>query len=164
MPYNPGIKAQAKTLAKLGATAKADNFHGIYNAILNEWFPPSEYYAIEPHDPRKSGRKSFVVCHYGGHHDHPLLVVVLKRPAKWNDAGKQEVLEHLTESMQAQFDEAQYNTIYGLGGIGLQWMVCKMERDGLLMPTTVLDWHDDISSDLSCNAFEAVAASIHDIR
>jgi len=167
MPYSLGIKTRAKHVAKLGTTAKANDFHGLYNGILNKWFPSSEYYAIEPHASRRagnSGRKSFVVCHDGSHYD-PVLVVRLKRPALWNDTGKQEVLQDLTDAMQAEFGETQYNTIYGLGGIGFQWMVCKMEKekDGLPVPTTVVDWHDDISSDLSYNAFEAVAASIHNI-
>jgi len=144
MPYSSGIKLEAKYVAKLGATAKVDNLHAIYNAVLNKWFPSSEGYAIDRQvlcGAGGSGRKSFFVCHAGDHRD-PLLIVELKRPAKWNDAGKQEVLKDLTESIQAQFDETHYNTIHGFGGIGLHWMVCKMEKDGLPVPTTVLDWHN----------------------
>ena len=160
----PVLKAEANYVANLGATAKADTLHAIYNVVLNKWFPPSAYYAIDRQAlcrASKSGRKSF--ARHAGNHPDPLLIVELKRPAKWNDAGKQEVLEHLTESIQAQLHQTQYNTIYGLGGIGLYWMVCKMERDGLPVPTTVVDWHNDISSDLSYDAFEAVAALIYNI-
>jgi len=39
-----------------------------------------------------------------------------------------------------------------------------MEKDGLPVPTTVLDWHDDISSDLSYDAFKAVAELVYNIH
>ena len=66
--------------------------------------------------------------------------------------------------MEAQLDKTKYNTIYGLARIGLHWMVCKMEKDGLPSPTTVLDWHDDICSDLSYDALETVAALVYNTR
>lgn len=53
-----------------------------------------------------------------------------------------------------------------MGGIGLHWVVCKIEKDGLPVPTTVLDRHKphkDISSDRPYDAFEAVAALIYKI-
>jgi len=165
MSYSSGTKAEAIYVTKLGATARADTLHGLYNVALTKWFPSSACYAIDRQvlcGAGKSGRKSFFVRHAGYDRD-PLLIVELKRPAKWNDAGKQEILEHLTESIQAQLHETRYNTIYGLGAIGLHWMVCKMEKDGLPVPTTVVDWRDDISSDQSYDTFGAVAASIYDI-
>jgi hypothetical protein len=61
-------------------------------------------------------------------YNNPLLIVKLKCPAKWNDAGKAEVLEDLIGNIEGWFDLTQYDTIYGLSGIGLHWMVCKMEK------------------------------------
>jgi len=165
MSYSSGTKGEAQYVAKLGTTARADTLHILYNMVLHKWFPVSAWYAIGRKalcGAGKSGRKSFFVRRAGYDRD-PLLIVELKRPAKWNDAGRQEVLKHLTESIQAQLHETRYNTIYGLGAIGLHWMVCKMEKDGSPVPTTVMDWHDDISSDSSYAAFKAVAALIYDI-
>jgi len=166
MPYGSGTTNQANWVTRLGPTATQDKLHALYNTILNKWFPSSKGYAIDRQalgGASKPGRKSFFVRHAGYHRD-PLLIVEFKRPAKWNDAGKQEVLEGLTESMQAQFEQTQYNTIYGLGGIGLHWTVYKMEKDGLPVPTMVLDWHDDITSDVSYDAFETVAELVYNIR
>ena len=66
------------------------------------------------------------------------------------------VMEDIMKYIQGWFDETEYNTIYGLCGIGLHWMVCKMEKGGLPVPTTMVDWHNDINSDLSYDAFEIV--------
>jgi len=165
MPYYEVIKANAKYVADLGSTATEDKLHGLYFGILCQCFPISEGYVVDRqvlNGARRPGRKSFFV-RYAGYLD-PLLIVELKRPAKWNDAGKQEVLEGLTKSIQAQLAETQYNTIYGIGAIGLHWMVCKMEKDSLPVLTTVLDWHDDITSDLSYDAFEDIADLVYNIH
>ena len=161
MPYNNTIKAEAKYVADRGHPVNA-----LYNAVLRTWFPLSKGYAIGFHFPNGAGKpihKHVSVRRVGGLCDL-LLIVEHKHQAKWNDAGKQEVLEDLTEYMEAQFDKTKYNTIYGLAGIGLHWMVCKMEKDGLPIPTIVVEWHDDISSDLSYDAFETVAASVYNIH
>jgi len=166
MPYYEHFKAEAKYVAELGSAATEDELKGLYRWILCEWFPLSKGYIIDfqvLNGARKPGRKSFFVRRTGAYRG-PHLIVELKRSAKWNDAGKQEVLEGLTKSIQAQFEKTPYNTIYGLGSIGLHWTVCKMEKDGLPVPTTVLDWHDDISSDLSHDAFRAVADLVYNIH
>ena len=87
----------------------------------------------------------------------------LEHPAKWNDTGKQEVLQNLTELIKGQFELTQYDTIYGLGAIGLCWMVCKMERtrSSSHMPTNVVDWHDNIGGNQSYDAFKTVAELVH---
>jgi len=163
MPYYEVIKANAKDVADLGSVVREDELRGLYPGILWQWF--SKSYIIDRqvlNGARKPGRKSFFIRHAGC--DDPLLIVELKRPAKWNDAGKQEVMEDLTKSIQTQFAETPYNTIYGIGAIGLHWMVCKMEKDGLPVPTTVLDWHDDITSDLSYDAFKDIADLVYNIH
>ena len=161
MPYYDTIKAQAKYAANRGHPANA-----LCNAVLCTWFLLSKGYTVGFHVSNGGGKpnhKHVSVRRVGGFRD-PLLIVEHKHQAKWNDAGKQEVLEDLTEYMEAQFDNTKHNTIYGLACIGLHWMVCKMEKDCLPMPTTVLDWHDDISSDLSYDAFETVAELVYNIH
>jgi len=165
MPYYEVIKANAKSLVGLGSAATENNLLGLYLGVLVEWFPISKGYIVDRqvlNRARKPGRKSFFIRHAG--YLDPLLIVELKRPAKWNDAGKQEVLGGLTKSIQMQFAETQYSTIYGIGAIGLHWMACKMEKDGLPVPTTLLDWHDDITSDSSYNAFKAIADLVYNIH
>jgi len=63
----------------LSDAASEDQFH----AILTTWFPTSEGYMIdtggEP-DVRRGKRRN------------PLLIVELKRPERWNDAGKEQLV------------------------------------------------------------------------
>jgi len=102
MPYYRVIKAEAKHVADLGSTATEDELNGLYLGVLDEWFPSSKGYIIDRrvlNGARHPGRKSFFIRRTGEHRD-PRLIVELKRPAKWNDAGKQEVLEGLTRSIQ----------------------------------------------------------------
>lgn len=106
----------------------------------------------------------YIVIRHAGGHRNPLLVVKLKSPDKWDDAGKQDVLQDLMECIEGQFDLTQYDTIYGVGGIGLHWMVCKMEKSGLHGVTTMLDWHDDISSNQSYEAFKAIARLVYEVN
>ena len=164
MPYDTVIKDEAKYMANLGPTVKEDRFYAIYNGILTTWFPSSKGYIIQVLRGAGKPDRGYIIVRFGGEYHNPLLVVGLKRPAKWNEAGKQGVLEVLTEYIKGQFDEMQYNTIYALGGIGLHWTVCKMEKDGLPVPTTVLGWHNDISSDLSYDAFKTVAELVYNIH
>ena len=163
MPYNNTIKAEAKYVADRGHPVNA-----LLTAILNKWFLSSNGYAIDHQvldGVRKPNRKHFFVRPVGGFRDI-LLIVEHKPQAKWIDAGRQEVLEDLTEYIKAQFDKTKYSTIYGLAGIGLHCMICKIEKDGLPIPTIlmVVEWHDDISSDLSYDAFETVAALVYNIH
>lgn len=160
MPYHNTLKEEATYVANLGSTAAKDKFHGLYGGILTTWFPASEGYIIDPQGQNRVGK--FVVRQAGGHRN-PLLIVELKRPAKWNDAGKQEVVQDLTRHVEGQLDLTQNNTIYGVGGIGLHWMVCKMEKSGLHVLGTVLGWDDDISSNQSYDAFKTVAELVYHI-
>jgi len=166
MPYCEDIKAEAKDVAELGSAATVDELKALYLAILFEWFSLSKGYIIDYqvlNGARKPGRKSFFVRRTGAYRG-PHLIVELKRSAKWNDAGRKEVLEGLTKSIQTQFEKTPYNTIYGLGAIGLHWTVYKMEKDGLPVLTTVMNWRDDISSDLSHDCFEVVADLVYNIH
>ena len=117
-------------MANLGPTATEEKFRAPYRAILTTWFPTSKGYMIDRqvlHDDEVGRHNYLVVRHAGGYHN-PLLIVKLKRPAKWNDAGKAEVLEDLTGYIRGRFDLTQYDTIYGLGVIGCHWMCSRWRR------------------------------------
>ena len=93
-----------------------------------------------------------------------MLIVRLKRPSKWDDAGKAEVLEDLTGTIEGMSDLMHYDAVYGLGGIRIHWMVCKMEKSGSHRVTTVPDWRHDISSDGSYHDFKDVAELVYHIQ
>jgi len=77
--------------------------------------------------------------------------------------GMEEVLSEQQRYMEGRLELTQYNTIYGVGGIGLYWMVCKMEKSGGPQPTLVLDWQNNIASDASCTQFQTIANLVYNI-
>lgn len=164
MPYNATIKEEAQYARSLGDGATEDKFHATYSAILTTWFPSDKGYIIDHQVMGEGGKPEYIIVRHAGGKRNPLLIVELKRPNKWNDAGKKEVLSDLTTYIEGRFDLTQYNTIYGLGGIGLNWMVCKMEKSGQHVPQTILGWRADISSDQSYTDFAEVADKIYHIQ
>ncbi|OJA17915.1 hypothetical protein AZE42_09235 [Rhizopogon vesiculosus] len=157
MPYDPTIQTEAQYVDNLGSSATEDKFHATYNGILAHWFPTSRGYIIDHQEPE------YIIVRHAGGYRNPLLIVELKRPSKWTAAGQNEVLDDLQTYIEGQFKPTQYNTIYGVGGIGLYWMVCKMEKSGGPQPTLVLDWQNNIASDASYTQFQTIANLVYNI-
>lgn len=155
MPYN--------NVFKQGATE--DCFYATYMGVLTVWFPTPRGYMIDHQEFDKGGRPGcrFIVRHAAQFQKNSVLVVEVKRPSKFNDTGKWEVMMDLTEYIEDRFDLTQYNMIYGLGGIGLNWKVCKMTRAAPHIPTNVQTWTADITSDDSYDAFGYIANLVYNI-
>lgn len=139
MPYNDTIKEEASYAASLLDAATEDKFHATYSGILTEWFPTSLGYIIDHQIMGPGGKPEYIVVRHAGGRRNPLLIVELKRPSKWTTAGKREVVDDLKTYIEGRFDLTKHNIIYGLGGIGLKWMVCKMTQDGDDVPSVILD-------------------------
>jgi hypothetical protein len=149
MPYSTTTHKEARYINHLGPNPTQDNFSGLYDLILWHWFPVGSGFRVRYHD------LAFIV-HRGDIPDrNPLLVVKFNEPSCWTAAGRQTVLDELIVQMKGGFNCSQYDTIYGLAGIGQKWMVCKMKL-GDDQPTTVLDWQDDIASNASYASFETI--------
>jgi hypothetical protein len=162
MPYHNAIKQEAQYVQALGQGATEDCLYATYMAVLTEWFPTSRGYMIDDQGFDRGG--CFVVRHAAQlEKKNPVLVVELKQPSKFNDTGKLEVMMDLTEYIEGRFDLTQYNMIYGLGGIGLDWKVCKMARTAPYILTTVQTWTADITSDDSYDAFGYIANLVYNI-
>ncbi|KAF4593136.1 hypothetical protein EYR38_008846 [Pleurotus pulmonarius] len=131
MPNNITIQQEAQYALSLGNEAVEDHFHATYNSVLTEWFPTSLGCDIDHQKLGPDGKPEYIVVRHAGGARNPLLIVELKRPSKYNDSGKQEVMDDLVEYIEGRFDLTQYNTIYGLGGIGLSWMEVKMVKNGI---------------------------------
>jgi len=162
MSYNHAIKQEAQYVQALGQGATEDCFHATYMGVLTEWFPTSRGYIIDHQGFDEGGQLEYMVVRHAAQ-KNTVLVVELKQPSKFSDAGKWEVMMDLTEYIEHRFDRTQYNTIYGLGGIGLNWMVCKMTRTGPSIPTVVQTWTADITSDDSYDAFGHIANLVYNI-
>lgn len=124
--------------------------------MLTTWFPTSRGYIIDDQVMGEGGQL-LIVRHAG--YRNPLLIVELKRPSKWTAAGKDDLQTYI----EGRFELTKYNTIYGLGGIGLRWMVCKMEKSGGPQPTLVLDWQNNIASETSYAQFQIIANLVYNI-
>jgi hypothetical protein len=163
MPYGATIKGEAVYCHSLGLNATANEYAGVYNTILLNWFGDSRGFVVGIHAlPQRKYRTLIVRHHDLPGHLNPLLVLNLKRPSKWTPVGQQAVVDELAEHIKGRFDLTQHDTIYGLGAIGLHWVVCKM-KSGDDQPTIVVDWQDNIASDASYVRFESVANLIYNI-
>jgi len=156
MPYNSTIKLEAHFVQLLGESATEDCFHATYSGLLTEWFPTSRGYIIDHQKLGPGGKPEYIVVRHAGG-QRPLLIVKLKRPSKLNTAGKQEIIDDITEYIEGRHDITHYNTIFGLGGIGLDWMVCEMKKSGQDVPTIIQPWTPDITSDTSYDDFRHIA-------
>lgn len=163
MPYDQTIKHEAEYAHSLGPDATEDKFHATYNGILTHWFPTARGYVIDHQIMGEGGKPEYIIIRHAGRKRNPLLIVELKRPNKWTAAGKKEVQEDLTTYIEGRFDLTQYNTIYGVGGIGLHWAVYKMEKSGNHKLSLVQDWKDDIASDTSYTEFEHISNLVYTI-
>ncbi|KAN0116531.1 hypothetical protein V8E52_005912 [Russula decolorans] len=163
MPYDQTIKTEAQYAKSLGSTATEDKFRATYYGILTHWFPTGQGYVIDHKVMEEGGKPEYTIVRRAGGKRSPVLIVELKPPAKWTTAGKAEVLDDLTTYIEGRFDLTQHKTIYGVGGIGLNWMACKMEKSGTSHPVLVHDWEDDIASDTSYTKFETIAGLVYNI-
>jgi hypothetical protein len=169
MSYNETIHAERIYVESLGPNVTKDNFHGLYNTILGHWFSASNRYMIHYQSLTPGAMSKSIILrqvrrlHGIIGHDH-ILIINLKRPSQWTAAGRQMVMDELADYIGGgQFDHTQHNTIYGMGAIGLHWMVCKMQRSGDCQPSLVVDWQDDITSDTSYAEFGALADLVYNI-
>ena len=163
MSYSPVLQAEGRDVSNLGPSATQDKFHGAYGVLLVHWFPGSRGYIVANHALAPTGKYRSLMVRHGGHpYLDPVLILVIKRPSKWTAAGRQMVMDELADRIKRGFDHTQRNTIYGLGAIGLHWVVCKMTSKDE-QPTLVLDWQDDIISDASYSRFEGVAELVYNI-
>ncbi|KAI0828009.1 hypothetical protein BC628DRAFT_131385 [Trametes gibbosa] len=164
MPYNATIKAEARYAHDLGDTSE-DRLHATYSAILTHWFPTERGYLIDHQLMDKGGKPEYIVVRHGGGTRNTLLIVELKRTSKWHDAGKAAVYEDLVGYIEGRFevDLTRYDRIFGLGGIGLRWRTCEMEKSGPHELNFLRGWTDDISSDTSYTAFGQFADLVYGI-
>lgn len=161
MPYNAAIKEEADYARGLGEIDE-DNFHATYNAVLHQWFSTSLGYLIDPTEVDDDGIPEYVVVKHAPGKGN-VLIVELKRPSMFNAMGKHQVLDELRDYIEDSFDFTEYDAIYGLGGIGLGWTVCKMMKSGLPEPTIVQNWAVNITSNRCYDLFGTIADSTYNI-
>jgi hypothetical protein len=163
MSYHPTIQSEARRVDNLGPNAPEDQLRALYFAILSSWFPVSRGYLIGRQSLIPQGKPEFIVVRPTGDFRNPVFVMKLKRPSKWGETGRDEVMHQLTQYIKDRFDFTRYETIYGLAGIGLHWMVCRVQKSGERQHSLVLDWQDNVASDASYASFRAIADHVHNI-
>jgi hypothetical protein len=159
MSYNATIQTEAQNADSIGPEATEEHFLDTYKAILAHWFPTSRGYTIDPvlYD---LGDLEPIIVRRGG--NNIILIVKLLPPSEWTADGREVIVDELANEIGSMFDITKSNTFYGLGGIGLHWMVCEV-KSGNCLPTTVLDWQDNIASDASYTEFETIANLVYNL-
>lgn len=164
MPYHETIQFEAQYVDDLGSSAPEDKFRGTYNAIILHWFPSTRGYLVDLQVLGDGGEPKYVVvCHNGGYRN-PLIIVNLKPPSEWTAAGKDKVWLELQSNIEGLFDLTKFDTIYGVAGIGLHWMACKMDRLAGHQATQLLDWQDNIASESSYTQFQTIANLVYSLH
>ncbi|KAF8488216.1 hypothetical protein F5888DRAFT_1344121 [Russula emetica] len=161
--YDGTIKDEAQSLTE-AIDPYEDKFHATYNGILSHWFPTSKGYLIDHQVMEKNLKPEYVVVRRAGGKRNPLLIVELKRPKKWDlpdEMGKKEINSDLTEYIEPRFKDTIYDTIYGLGGIGLRWVVYKKQKGKEL--EVVQDWNEDHYNDITSNTSFAAFQTLADL-
>jgi hypothetical protein len=81
-------------------------------------------------------------------------------------ANGQDKVDSLQTYMKEKIKSTKYKSIYGIRGVGLRWMLYKLEKLGGTSTepalVTVLDWQDDITS-ASYTYFQALADLVYSI-
>ncbi|KAF8465434.1 hypothetical protein DFH94DRAFT_356799 [Russula ochroleuca] len=160
MSYDATIQNYANSL---GPNAAKDKFHCIYFGVLAHWFPTTRGYLIDHQVLGPAGKVEYIVIRQEGGSHNPLFVVKLNHPSKWTAAGQQMAVDKLVDHIKGQFDLTQYDTIYGLSGIGLHWIVYKMQRSGNFQSTLLVNWQDNIASDASYAEFAVIADLVYSL-
>jgi hypothetical protein len=160
MPYDQTILTEARYVQTLGYDAREHSFHATYNGVLMHWFPTSRGFIL---DHQVSGEGRYIVVRHAGGYRNPLLIVKLERPSKWTPAGRDGVISGLERYIEGRFELTKYDTIYGLAGIGLHWMVCRMDKSGSPNATVVLDWQENITSGPSYTQFQTIAEHVYEL-
>jgi hypothetical protein len=86
----------------------------------------------------------------------PPFVVKFKRASEWTTSGKAKLKKEVRGYLEKLSKLTEFDTIYGVGGIGLHWLAYKMHKLGG-RPILMLDWQDDISSARSYKEFQTIA-------
>jgi hypothetical protein len=163
MSYNITIQREARYADSFGPNAAKDKFRSTFCGVLWHWFPISGGYIIDYLVPGPAGKVDYMVVRHEGGFRNPVFIINLKRPSEWTAAGQQKVVDELVGHIKAHFNLTRYNTIYGLGGIGLKWMACRVQRSGDHQPTLLVDWKDNIASDTSYAEFAVVADLVYSL-
>ena len=155
----------------------ASVFYGLYNKMLNYWFPPTEGYGVAPYweipDSKKKKRITFFILH----RRRPLLLVDVKAPSDFKSDSKrraaiEQVVRHLDE---IGLRNQHADRLYAISAIGKRWRACytlKGKGSGDSQPVnTVAEvsslssadkacWNPDITSDASFSALYSIVEKV----
>jgi hypothetical protein len=107
------------------------------------------------------GTPDWVVFHRNRRNNKPrsnlVLVVEVKR---WSERGSPTAARRLRDKMkeyiEARFDQTTNDVIYGLGDIGLKWIVWKVLSNSNQIEEVTVGWEEDISTDVSFGNLQTI--------
>ncbi|KAI6042236.1 hypothetical protein EDC04DRAFT_2661638 [Pisolithus marmoratus] len=108
----------------------------------------------------RGARPDFMVVKAAHHEEDIVVVVELKRPAENTPAGRRRVKEELAAYIEERFAATNFSTIYAIGGIGLSFVVYKMEKDGPPEPELVFRWSPNVTTAASFRKMARLASMV----
>ena len=159
MSYNHSIRSEAQYVDNLGYDVTGEHILEAYKPILEHWFPTSHGYTIDPELYDMLDLEPIIVRRAGGN----IILIAKIQHYDWTGGGHDVKVDELANYIKLQFDATGSDTIYGLVGIGLRWMVCEVQKSGNRLPTTVIDGQDNIASNASYAKFRTLATLIYNI-
>lgn len=162
MPYPRAILTMAQNLIAItgqNLDVHENKFYMLWNSILGFHFPLIFNYGVALHTS-VTGTGTKLVIKVAREEESIVLVVGLKKPAEDTLAGREDLVEELAEDIQECFNETNFSTIYAIGGIGLSFVVYKMDVSGPAEPQLVFDWSSNVTAAKSFDQMTQVAAAI----
>ncbi|KAJ7601195.1 hypothetical protein C8J56DRAFT_769097, partial [Mycena floridula] len=154
-------------------------YYGLYNKILNYWFPPEEGFDVNPQWKLPQRRQSidFVVSFTIMHNSFPLILVENKPGFDFRlDSARERAMEQIIQRLDDLGPlNHHFERLYAIQTFGKKWRAAYAfrgrgstggqpvrdiaERPSLRSPNKEC-WNDNILSDSSYKAMETIVAQI----
>jgi hypothetical protein len=166
MVYPRAIVTMAQNLIR-EAASKPDipesKFYMLWNAVLNHHFPIGLEYGVALQTSTK-GECTFLVVKFARERESIVLVVLLKTPDEDTAVGRDSLKKDLAGYIDECFVDTDYETIYGIGGIGLSWSAYKMEDATAPDLELLHDWTSNITAFLSYEWMHDIVALVERMK
>jgi len=154
-------------------------FFSLYDKILNYWFPPTEGYDVCPQwpVPNAASMEDFAIPFVIEHHQHPLLLLVIKPPSDFGfQSGRNgAVLKAFNFLDDIGPNNQHADRLYAISAIGKRWRACytlkgKNSESGRFVTGVTTKsslrsprpeyWNPDITSEGSWEALKGIVDTI----
>ena len=166
MPYPKQIIIMAQNFIderEENVQLQENKFYMLWDTILNLHFPFTLGYGMAPQTSitGTGTRQDFIVVKIIRESVDVVVVVELKSSSDETKAEMDTLQTELVEFIKERFSQTQYQTIYGIGGVGLSWTALKVDKMDFDRPMTIVPRRGNVTSNESFSRLKAVADEIY---